>query len=100
MAVGWSKSGDGGTSMEAKDWITLLGIGATLIVAGANLVYNMITSRRMTFVNAVTTSRVKWIETVRERVATLVGLTHHWPVTPLSPDESQLSSKNAMSFAS
>jgi hypothetical protein len=75
--------------METKDWLTLVGILATLAVALINLWYNVIASKRTTFVNAVTTSRIKWIETVRERIASFAGLTYHWPITKLSDEESQ-----------
>jgi hypothetical protein len=60
--------------METKDWVTLVGIMATLVVAGVNLFYNVTAAKRTTFVNAVTTSRIKWIETVLERVANFTGL--------------------------
>jgi hypothetical protein len=75
--------------METKDWVTLIGIMATLVVAAVNLFYNVTAAKRTTFVNAVTTSRIKWIETVRERIANFTGLAYHWPITSLTPEESQ-----------
>lgn len=75
--------------METKDLVSLIGIMATLIIAAVNLFYNVTTAKRTTFVNAVTSSRITWIETVRERVADFTGLTYHWPITPLTPEESQ-----------
>lgn len=74
--------------MEPKDWVALGGILATLFVAGINLGYNITAAKRTMFVNAVTTSRIKWIETVRERVANFAGLTYHWPITPLRREDS------------
>jgi len=75
--------------METKDWVTLIGILATFVIAVVNLFYNVTAAKRTTFVNAVTTSRIKWIETVRERVANFTGLAYHWPITSLTTEESQ-----------
>jgi len=61
--------------MEPKDEIALLGIAATFIVALINLIYAIRNNRRMVFVNTVTTSRLKWIDSLRDKVAAFISVT-------------------------
>src|SRR5260370_37552145 len=61
--------------MEPKDNIALLGIAATLVVALVNLVYMIRNSRKTAFVNTVTTSRLKWIDSVRDKVSSFIVVT-------------------------
>lgn len=48
--------------METKDAIAIAGIGVTLVVSSANLAYSLWSNKRSSFVNTVTTSRLKWID--------------------------------------
>ncbi len=61
--------------MEPKDKIALLGIAATFIVALVNLIYAIRNNRRTVFVNTVTTSRLKWIDSLRDKVAAFIAVT-------------------------
>ena len=53
--------------MEPKDKISLLAITATFIVALINLVYTILNNRKTAFVNTVTASRLKWIDSRRDK---------------------------------
>src|SRR5689334_24864827 len=61
--------------MEPKDKITLLGIIATFIVAFINLIYMISNSRKTAFVNTVTASRLKWIDSLRDKVSAFISVT-------------------------
>ncbi len=60
--------------MGTKDWLTLSGIAATLTVASANLVYSLWSSKKSTFINVVTASRIKWIESLRDKVSAFIAI--------------------------
>jgi hypothetical protein len=55
-----------------------IGIVLAFLLGAANLAYNIHINRRTTFINTVTSERVKWIEKVRENLARFIGLSHHW----------------------
>jgi len=61
--------------MDAKDVIALLAITATFGVALINFIYNLIHNRRAAFVNTVTASRLKWIDSLRDKVASFIAVT-------------------------
>jgi len=61
--------------MESKDALTLLGIVLTFAVTVVNLIYTIINNRKTAFVNTVTTSRLKWIESLRDKVSTFISVT-------------------------
>jgi len=73
--------------IETKDKIALLGIVATFLVAFINLVYMVITSRRTAFVNTVTASRLKWIDSLRDKVAAFIAVTVRLVNLEQSPNE-------------
>ena len=50
----------------------------TLVLGIWNAVANYRSSRRTTFINTVTSQRIKWIEQLTQDVATFNGLTHTW----------------------
>jgi hypothetical protein len=70
-----SKSGNMRERMETKDLIALAGIGVTFLVSSANLVYSLRSNRRTVFVNTVTTSRLKWIDSLRDKVSEFIAVT-------------------------
>lgn len=74
MATG-SKSGNMRERMETKDLIAIAGIGVTFVVSSANLVYSLWSNKRTVFVNTVTTSRLKWIDSLRDKVSELIAVT-------------------------
>jgi hypothetical protein len=61
--------------MEAKDLIAIIGIGATFLVSVTTLRYTLRSDRRASFVNTVTTSRLKWIDSLRDKVAEFIAVT-------------------------
>lgn len=66
------------------------GILFTFILGVWNLVYNFKNSKRTTFINTVTSERIKWIQNTREVISTLCGRTYYWLMTQdeISPEES------------
>ncbi|EXI78499.1 MAG: hypothetical protein AW10_03023 [Candidatus Accumulibacter appositus] len=63
---------------ETKDLILTAGVVVTLVLGIWNAVANARSSRRTTFINTVTSQRVKWIEQLRKDIATFSGLTYTW----------------------
>ena len=64
--------------MTGKDLLLQLGVLVTLALGLVNLYFNWRGARRTSFINTVTSERVKWIAKVRENVATLCALCDHW----------------------
>lgn len=64
--------------MSDKDTIYAVGIGVTLILGLWNLWNNQKTIRKTNFINTVTNQRIKWIEQLRQDIASFLGLTHTW----------------------
>jgi hypothetical protein len=61
--------------MEAKDIIAIGGIGATFLVSAAALLHSLLSDRRTSFINTVTTSRLKWIDSLRDQVSEFLAVT-------------------------
>lgn len=61
--------------MELKDKISLLAIAATFLVAAANFIYSIRNNRKTSFVNTVTTSRLRWIDSLRDKVSAFIAVT-------------------------
>ncbi len=64
--------------MSAKDLLLQAGVVVTLILGLVNLFFNLRTAKRASFINTVTSERVKWIAKVRENVSTLCSLCDQW----------------------
>jgi hypothetical protein len=61
--------------MGSNDVVAITGIAVTFVVSVANLIYSLRTNRRTIFVNTVTTSRLKWIDTLRDEVSEFIAVT-------------------------
>jgi hypothetical protein len=61
--------------MEPKDKIALLAIVATFLVAFVNLIYTIRNNKKTAFVNTVTASRLKWIDSLRDKVSLFISVT-------------------------
>jgi hypothetical protein len=61
--------------IEPKDKISLVAIAATFVVALINLVYTILNNRKTAFVNTVTASRLKWIDSLRDKVSVFISVT-------------------------
>lgn len=72
---------------ELKDIITIGGIFLTFAVGLAGLIIGVKNSKKTIFINSVTASRTKWIDTIRNSIAEFCGLTHHCCLTPLTDAE-------------
>jgi len=72
----------------------IYGIGILLTVALGvwNLVTNYRATRRTSFINTVTSQRVKWIEQLRQDISAFSGLTHTWCFSELEgkPEEAEV----------
>ena len=79
--------------MDAKDITAALGLGATFLVSTATLVHSIWSSKQSFFVNTVTTSRLKWIDSLRDKVAEFIAVT-----TGLSDTKSSDGEKSADSL--
>jgi hypothetical protein len=64
--------------MDAKDYLAFTGILVTLFLGLYNAVQNYRAGKRTTFINTVTSERVKWIDKLRGSVSTFCGLAHSW----------------------
>ena len=78
--------------MADKDFIYGLGILLTFVLGVNNLVANYRASRKTSFINTVTSQRVKWIEQLRQDVSSFSGLTHTWCYSELegTPEEKEV----------
>ena len=63
-----------GRLMEAKDYISIAGILVTLLVSSATLAYSLWSNKRTFFVNTVTSSRLKWIDSLRDKVSEFIAV--------------------------
>ncbi|MGB7546944.1 MAG: hypothetical protein WBM14_04270 [Terracidiphilus sp.] len=60
--------------MGSNDIVAIIGIALTFIVSVANLAYTLRSNKRATFVNTVTTSRLKWINSLRDKVSEFIAV--------------------------
>jgi endo-1,4-beta-D-glucanase Y len=70
-------------AFELKDIFYVVGIAATFLISLVNIVYNIYINRRTTYINSVTSERVKWINALRENVSKYAGLTYNWVISDI-----------------
>ncbi|MEK5142573.1 hypothetical protein [Paenibacillus sp. FSL M7-0134] len=73
--------------LTISQWVTLGAVIATLIVGMINLFSSLHTNKRTTFVNAVTSERVKWMAQLRELISEYLMLTTYYDQKPLLKGE-------------
>jgi len=78
-----------GGNMEAKELLYSIGIGVTFIIGLLNIINNLKTHKKTTFINSVTSERVKWISKLRESISDYCGLTLHWALTDISDQQEE-----------
>lgn len=61
-----------------KDTIYGISILLTFVIGVWNFIQNWRAAKKTSFINTVTAQRVKWLEQLRQDVASFVGLTHNW----------------------
>jgi hypothetical protein len=64
-----------------------VGIAVTLVLGLWNLWVNHKINRRTTFVNTVTSQRIKWVEQLRQDIGAFSGLAYHWSCTNIEGEE-------------
>jgi hypothetical protein len=82
--------------MEIKDIVTAGGIVLTFAVGVTSLIIGIINSKKTIFINSVTSSRIKWIDVIRDTISEFCGLTYHYSLTHLEleqKDKNQLREK-------
>jgi hypothetical protein len=60
--------------MKTAEFVTLVGIGLTFLVGIANLIVILKNTRKTTFINSITNSRIKYIQELRNAIAELCSL--------------------------
>ncbi len=60
--------------MTTTEIVTLIGIGLTFIVGITNLIVILTNAKKTTFINSITTSRIKYIQELRNTIAELCSL--------------------------
>jgi hypothetical protein len=63
-----------GKSVTTSDTVAIAGIALTFLVSVANLVYTIRNNKRTIFVNTVSTSRLKWIDSLRDKVSEFIAV--------------------------
>ena len=78
--------------MEVNDYVLVAGVMVTLVLGIWNAIANHRLNKRTTFINTVTSQRIKWIEQLRQDVGAFCGLTYHWAHTDFEgkPDEGEI----------
>lgn len=78
--------------METKDYVLVASVAVTFILGVWNAIGNHHVNKRTTFVNTVTSQRIKWIEQLRQDVGAFCGLTYHWAHTDVEgkPEENEM----------
>ena len=78
--------------MEPKDYVLAAGVVVTLLLGVWNAVVNHRINKRTTFVNTVTSQRIKWIEQLRLDIGAFCGLIYHWSHTDIEgkPTEGEI----------
>ena len=65
-------------NMDVKDYFYALGILATAIIGIWNAINLIRINKKTTFINTVTSERVKWLDKLRTNISSFVGATHTW----------------------
>ncbi len=64
--------------METKDVLTLMGIIFSFLVGAAGLIISLRNSRKTTFINSITSSRIKYIQDIRNSISEYCGLFYRY----------------------
>jgi SOS-response transcriptional repressor LexA len=65
-------------AVDGKDLFLQAGVAVTLVLGVVNLYFTLKAGKRTTFINTVTSERVKWIGKVRQNMASLCSLCDQW----------------------
>ena len=64
--------------MDPKDYFYATGIVVTAGIGIWNTVNHHRTNKKTSFINTVTSERVKWLDKLRHNISSFCGLTHTW----------------------
>lgn len=64
--------------MTTTEIVMLIGIGLTFFIGILNLIITFRNVRKTAFINSVTTSRIKYIQELRESISKFCGLAHSY----------------------
>ena len=67
-----------GGTMQPKDYVLAAGVVVTFLLGVWNAVVSHRNNRRSSFVNTVTSQRIKWIEQLRQDIGAFCGIAYHW----------------------
>jgi hypothetical protein len=73
--------------MAASDAIAITGIALTFLVSAANLIFNLRSSSKTIFVNTVSSSRLKWIDSLRDKVSEFMAVSARFTQAVTAPNE-------------
>ncbi|OHX36239.1 hypothetical protein BJL95_10685 [Methylomonas sp. LWB] len=73
--------------MMNKDTIYGISILLTFVIGVWNFIHNWRAAKKTSFINTVTAQRIKWLEQMRQDVASFVGLTHNWAMSTENEQE-------------
>jgi hypothetical protein len=73
--------------MGSNDVVAITGIAVTFAVSVANLIYSLRSNKRTIFVNTVTASRLKWIDSLRDGVSEFIAVTTCLSDKSTAPDK-------------
>lgn len=74
-------------NLEPKDWLTLTGILATIILSSSSLYFSFKNTKKTLFINSITKSRIEWISTLRNNISKFCGLIFHLALSDLNTTE-------------
>lgn len=74
---------------ENINWLTFIASLFAGIAALANIIYSYYNTRKTTFINVITSERIRWMSNLRETISTLCGRAYHWSITTLDEKENQ-----------
>lgn len=72
---------------EIKDIVALIGIGATFCISLAVLIFGLHNNKKTIFINSVTTSRIRYMEAVRNSISEFCGLSLNITLTDIDESE-------------
>ncbi|QEC74811.1 hypothetical protein [Mucilaginibacter ginsenosidivorax] len=75
--------------IEVKDYITIAGIAVSVIFSFCSLIVGLKNAKKTLFINSVTASRIKWMDTVRTSISEYCGLILHVGLTDIDDEKEE-----------
>jgi len=72
------------------NWAVLIAAIIAAVASVFSIYFSYQSSRKSTYINTITSERLRWMGELRDSVSRLCGLTYHWAITPdIVPTEKQ-----------